>query len=375
MEMIIWGLFFLAAGIQFTYLLFVFGRFALFYKDKGEQDLDLNTSGVSVIIAAKNEAAHLKDLLPLLMQQDYPDFEVIIVNDRSTDGSEELLAAFAKEYANLRSVTIRYTPAHLTSKKYALTLGIKVSTYDTVLLTDADCRPVSLNWIKRMSAPIRNDQKTFVLGHGSYLALPGLLNKIIQFETLMTAIYYFSFGYWKSPFMGVGRNLCYRKDFFMEKKAFKSLWHIEGGDDDLFVNRYANSKNTAIVAHPESITVSEPKTSFKEYFVQKKRHFHAGKYYQAKDKLKLGLYTLSHLVFWFAGLGIVILDSSWEPIALVLGLVLARAMLQYYIIGEARKKLEGKGKVIWTLFFDLMYMMNYWVLGVQGYLSKTVKWK
>lgn len=375
MEMIIWGLFFLAAGIQFTYLLFVFGRFALFYKDKGEQDLDLNTSGVSVIIAAKNEAAHLKDLLPLLMQQDYPDFEVVVVNDRSTDGSEELLAAFTKEYAKLRSVTIRYTPEHLTSKKYALTLGIKVSAYDTVLLTDADCRPVSLNWIKRMSAPIRNDQKTFVLGHGSYLALPGLLNKIIQFETLMTAIYYFSFGYWKSPFMGVGRNLCYRKDFFMEKKAFKSLWHIEGGDDDLFVNRYANSKNTAIVAHPESITVSEPKTSFKEYFVQKKRHFHAGKYYQAKDKLKLGLYTLSHLVFWFAGLGIVILDSSWEPIALVLGLVLARAMLQHYIIGEARKKLEGKGKVIWTLFFDLMYMMNYWVLGVQGYLSKTVKWK
>lgn len=375
MEMIIWGLFFLAAGIQFTYLLFVFGRFALFYKDKGEQDLDLNTSGVSVIIAAKNEAAHLKDLLPLLMQQDYPDFEVVVVNDRSTDGSEELLAAFTKEYAKLRSVTIRYTPEHLTSKKYALTLGIKVSAYDTVLLTDADCRPVSLNWIKRMSAPIRNDQKTFVLGHGSYLALPGLLNKIIQFETLMTAIYYFSFGYWKSPFMGVGRNLCYRKDFFMEKKAFKSLWHIEGGDDDLFVNRYANSKNTAIVAHPESITVSEPKTSFKEYFVQKKRHFHAGKYYQAKDKLKLGLYTLSHLVFWFAGLGIVILDTSWEPIALVLGLVLARAMLQYYIIGEARKKLEGKGKVIWTLFFDLMYMVNYWVLGVQGYLSKTVKWK
>ncbi|MDN3687118.1 glycosyltransferase [Cyclobacterium jeungdonense] len=375
MDMIIWGLFFLAAGIQFTYLLFVFGRFAFFYKDKGEQNLDLNTSGVSIIIAAKNEATHLKDLIPLLMNQNYPKFEIVVVNDRSTDGSEELLATLSKEYTNLRSVTIRYTPAHLTSKKYALTLGIKVSAYDTVLLTDADCRPVSSNWIKRMSAPIRNDQMTFVLGHGSYLALPGLLNKIIQFETLMTAIYYFSFGYWKSPFMGVGRNLCYRKDFFIEKKAFKSLWHIEGGDDDLFVNRHANSKNTAVVAHPESITVSEPKTSFKEYFMQKKRHFHAGKYYQAKDKLKLGLYTLSHLVFWFAGIGIVILDASWEPIALVLGLVLARALLQYVIIGEARKKLEGKGKVIWTLFFDLMYMVNYWVLGMQGYLSKTVKWK
>ena len=375
MEMILWGLFFLAAGLQFTYLLIVFGRFAFFYTDGNEQNLDLNCSGVSIVIAARNEAAHLKDLIPVLMQQNYPEFEIVVVNDCSTDGSEELLNAYTAQYARLRAVHIRYTPAHLTSKKYALTLGIKVSRYDTVLLTDADCRPVSTNWIKRMSAPLRNEGKTFALGHGSYLALPGLLNKVIQFETLMTAIYYFSFGQWKSPFMGVGRNLCYRKDFFMQQKAFKSLWHIEGGDDDLFVNRHATSANTAVVAHPESITVSEPKTSFREYFIQKKRHFHAGKYYQTRDKLKLGLYTLSHLVFWTAGAGLVIVASTWEPIALVLGFVLARAMIQYVIISEARKKLEGRGKVVWTLFFDVMYMAYFWVLGMQGYLSKTVKWK
>jgi len=243
------------------------------------------------------------------------------------------------------------------------------------LLTDADCRPVSPHWIRRMSAPVRNEGKTFALGHGSYLALPGLLNKIIQYETLFTAIYYFSFGYWKSPFMGVGRNLCYRKSFFMEKKAFKSLWHIEGGDDDLFVNRYATAENTAIVAHPESITISQPKTSFKAYFTQKKRHYHAGKYYRPKDKLKLGLYSLSHLVFWLSAAGIVILESTWEPIALVLGLIFTRAMLQYLIIHRARKKLEGTGKVIWTIFFDLMYMIYFWTLGTKGYLSKTVKWK
>jgi glycosyltransferase involved in cell wall biosynthesis len=375
MEMILWGLFFLAAGVQFTYLLVVFGRFAFFYTNRSRHDLDQNSSGVSVVIAARNEAAHLKDLIPLLMQQNYPAFEIVVVNDRSTDGSEALLNAYSTQYSRLRVVHVRYTPAHLTSKKYALTLGIKVSKHQTVLLTDADCRPVSPNWIKRMSAPVRNDGKTFALGHGSYLAFPGLLNKVIQFETLMTAIYYFSFGYWKSPFMGVGRNLCYRKDFFLEKKAFKSLWHIEGGDDDLFVNRHATAANTAVVAHPESITVSEPKTSFRAYFIQKKRHFHAGKYYQAKDKLKLGLYTLSHLVFWTTGAALLIVAKGWEPIALVLGLVLARALIQYFIISEAKKKLEGRGKVAWTLFFDVMYMVYFWILGMQGYLSKAVKWK
>ncbi|MFO7825799.1 MAG: glycosyltransferase [Cyclobacterium sp.] len=375
MENILWGLFFLASGIQFTYLLIVFGRFAFFYKNQPEEELEPKPAGVSIIIAAKNEASHLKDLIPLLMQQQYPAFELVIVNDRSVDESEALLRKFSQEYANFRTVNIRYTPAHVTSKKYALTLGIKVSQYDIVLLTDADCRPVSPYWIKRMSAPIRNENKIFALGHGSYLALPGLLNRIIQFETLLTAIYYFSFGYWKSPFMGVGRNLCYRKDFFMEKKAFNSLWHIEGGDDDLFVNKYATSYNTSIVAHPDSITVSEPKTNFKDYFSQKRRHYHAGKYYRSRDKLKVGLYSLSHLVFWLSAAGIVILARSWEPIALVFGLVLFRATIQYFIIHEARKKLEGKGKVIWTMFFDLMYMVYFWVLGTQGYLSKTVKWK
>jgi glycosyltransferase involved in cell wall biosynthesis len=375
MENTLWVLFFLASGLQFFYLMVVFGRFAFFYKDKKENQPDLNLAGVSVIVPAKNEATHLQDLVPLIMEQDYPEFEVVIVNDCSSDNSEHLLKTFSETYKNLRIVNIRYTPAHLTAKKYALTLGIKVSRYDTILLTDADCRPVSPNWIRRMSAPVRNENKTFALGHGSYMALPGLLNKIIQFETLLTAIYYFSFGYWKSPFMGVGRNLCYRKNFFMEKKAFKSLWHIEGGDDDLFVNRYATSENTAIVAHPDSITISQPKTSFSEYFIQKRRHFHAGKYYRGRDKLKLGLYSLSHLVFWFSAAGILILESTWEPITLVLGLVLTRAMLQYFIIHKARKKLEGTGKVIWTLFFDLMYMIYFWGLGTRGYLSKTVKWK
>jgi len=375
MENTSWWIFFLASGVQFTYLMVVFGRFVFFHKAEQEAEQDSNLSGVSVIIAAKNESAHLQDLVPLLMEQNYPKYEVLIVNDCSTDNSEDMLRSLAETYSNLRIVNIRYTPDHVTAKKYALTLGIKVSKHDTILLTDADCRPVSPHWIRRMSAPVRNEGKTFALGHGSYLALPGLLNKIIQYETLFTAIYYFSFGYWKSPFMGVGRNLCYRKSFFMEKKAFKSLWHIEGGDDDLFVNRYATAENTAIVAHPESITISQPKTSFKAYFTQKKRHYHAGKYYRPKDKLKLGLYSLSHLVFWLSAAGIVILESTWEPIALVLGLIFTRAMLQYLIIHRARKKLEGTGKVIWTIFFDLMYMIYFWTLGTKGYLSKTVKWK
>jgi len=370
MEHLLWWSFFLAAFIQFIYLIFIFGRFAFFFKIK--PDTRENIEGVSVVIAARNEFNHLEQLIDLIMQQEYPLFEVVLVNDRSHDQTEDLLIELCQKYPKLKTVNIRYTPDHVTAKKYALTLGIKVSKYDVLLLTDADCKPVSKNWINLMSAPIRNQNMTFALGHGSYISLPGLLNKIIQFETMLTALYYFSFGLWKFPFMGVGRNLCYRKAFFMEKKAFKNLWHIEGGDDDLFVNRYANSTNTAVVIHPESITISEPKTNYRDFFTQKKRHFHAGKYYNPLDKLKLGIYSLSNLIFWASAVPIIILYRSWEPIALVLGLVFLKGVLQYTIINEARKKLEGAGELLWTMFFDLMYLVYFWIIGTKGYLLSLI---
>src|SRR5690606_8268381 len=132
-------------------------------------------------------------------------------------------------YPNLRTVTIKYTPDHVTGKKYALTLGIKVAKYDIILLTDADCIPASPHWVQRMSGPLRRDKyKMLVLGYSAYNRQPGLLNRLIQYETLLTAIQYVSFALWGAPFMGVGRNLAYRKTFFMENKAFSGHWHING---------------------------------------------------------------------------------------------------------------------------------------------------
>ena len=372
---ILWLVFFSAVSIQLFYLIFIFGRLAFFYRKPAERGGEENQERVTVIIAARNELENLKELLPKLFSQNYPNFEVLIVNDQSIDTTEDWLMAYADSQPNLKTVHVRYTPNHVTSKKYALTLGIKVASSDIILLTDADCIPVSNQWITRMTAPLRLDNKIFAIGHGSYRTLPGFLNKLIQFETMLTALYYFSFGLWKSPFMGVGRNLCYRRSFFMEQKAFKGLWHILGGDDDLFVNKYANKNNTALVIHPESITLSLPKTDFSDFLIQKRRHFQAGKYYRLKDKLKLGVYSLTHLVYWFSAIILLALSRSWEPIALILGFVFTRALLQYTIIRQAKMKLEGMGKVLWTMFFDFMYMIYFWIVGTKGYLSKTVKWK
>lgn len=374
---ILWVVFFVALGIQLFYILIIFGRITFFYQ-KNSQKADTKSEGVTVIVAAHNEKENLKKLIPSICQQDYPDFDVLIINDRSWDGTKGLLEEMMSQYPQLKTVTVAYTPNHVTSKKYALTLGIKVAKNDVILLTDADCIPTSDKWITLMTAPVRNEGKDFALGFSQYHSEDSFLNRWIQFETIWTALQYISFAAWKSPFMGIGRNLCYRKSFFLEKKAFKGIWHVLGGDDDLFVNQYAEGKNTAVVIDPKSITLSSPKNTWKSYFLQKKRHFQAGKYYRFVDKQKIGLYAFSHLLFWSVGLSLLILsglEENWEHFGGILGIIIVRSILLTSVFTSARKKLEGKTKVFWTGFFDLMYLGYFWILGTLGYQSKKVRWK
>ncbi|TVP48010.1 MAG: glycosyltransferase [Mongoliibacter sp.] len=374
---ILWIVFLLVLGVQLFYILIIFGRISFFYRNKISSSQN-NYEGVTVIVAAHNEKENLRKLIPILCGQDYPNFDVMIINDRSNDGTRALLEEMMSHYPKLRTVTVKYTPNHVTSKKYALTLGIKVAKNDVLLLTDADCLPQSDKWIRLMTAPIRQENKIFALGFSQYSKGKGILNKWIQFETLWTGLQYISFALWKSPFMGVGRNLSYRKSFFMEQKAFKGLWHIECGDDDLFVNQYATGSNTAVVVDPESITISTPKTSWGAYFRQKKRHFHAGKYYKSADKQKIGLYSFSHLLFWTIGFSLLVIlgiEQIWEQFAIILGIIIVRSILLTSVFTSARKKLEGKSSMFWTSFFDLMYIAYFWIVGAFGYQSKKVRWK
>lgn len=374
---ILWITFLIALLVQLFYIVVLFGRMSFFYNNP-KSSQHSNFEGVTVIVAAHNEKENLEKLIPALCNQDYPDYEIMIINDRSYDDTESFLEEMMAVYPKLKTVNIKYTPEHVTAKKYALTLGIKVSKNDVLLLTDADCIPKTNNWIKLMTAPVREDRKTFALGYSQYNSNDGFLNSWIQFETLWTALQYISFAIWSAPFMGVGRNLCYRRSFFMEKKAFKGLWHINCGDDDLFVNLYANGKNTAVVIDPESITISKPKTSWNAYFTQKKRHFHAGKYYKAGDKQKIGIYSFTHLLFWVTGISLLTLfgiEKNWEQFAIILGIIIVRSILLTSVFTSARKKLEGKTKVFWTGFFDVMYLGYFWIIGALGYQSKKVRWK
>ncbi|MBN3520513.1 glycosyltransferase [Algoriphagus lutimaris] len=374
---LLWFFFGVGIFIQVIYLLIIFGRTAFSKPQKANSDPQ-KEEGVTVLISAHNEFKNLKTLIPKLFEQDYPSFDVMIVNDRSTDRTKRLLEEMMSIYPRLRSVTIKYTPAHVTAKKFAMTLGIKVSKNDVILLTDADCIPNSDQWIRKMTAPVRQEGKTFALGFSGYEKVKGFLNNWIQYETLLTALYYLSFGLWKAPFMGVGRNLCYRRSFFMEVKAFKGFWHIEGGDDDLFVNQYATGKNTAIVLDPDANTTSKPKVTFKEYMVQKKRHLHAGKYYRSEDKQKIGFFSLSHALFWLSGIGLLIyfgIEQSWEQFFIVFGIILLRSVIVVRIFASASKKIQGTKAPKNSWMHDFLYLGYFWVLGTISHQAKDIQWK
>jgi biofilm PGA synthesis N-glycosyltransferase PgaC len=278
---------------QLFYYFYYFSRIA-FHKD---HFIGHEPEPVSVIICAKNEIKNLKKNIYSVLDQVYPEFQVIVVNDCSWDESGDFLDELEKEYPHLKVVTIIEQEKYQHGKKFALTLGIKAAKYDLLLMTDADCIPANNNWLYNMQNNF-SEKKDIILGYGAYARKKGLLNKLIRFDNFHNSLQFLSFAKAGMPYMGVGRNLAYRKDLFFKNKGFASHNHLLSGDDDLFINEVANDKNTTIEIKPVTFTISEPKTTFKTWFRQKKRHLTTSRYYKFNHKFVLGMYHFTHLIFY-----------------------------------------------------------------------------
>ena len=276
--------------------------------------------GVSVIVCARNEEANIRDYLQSLMTQDYPTYEVIVVNDGSVDHSRELLEYWEKRYSNLRLTFVPQGAKVGSTKKLAITLGAKAAQYDYLLLTDADCRPESTHWIAEMmqgfrGQPMANGQQPtansqpidIVLGFGAYFCKRSLLNRLIQFDTLFVGLQYLGMAASGYPYMGVGRNLAYSKRLFFAHGGFRGLMDQRAGDDDLLVNREATAQNTAVVCTPESLTWSVPKLTWREWFRQKRRHLSVSHDYRTATKCRLLLEPLTRGLLYAALIAIIVL--------------------------------------------------------------------
>ena len=354
-------------SVQLFWYLFFFVRLA-FYKKK-------NTSTakepVSVVICARNEYENLKKNLPLILEQDYPDYEVVVVNDGSDDDSDFLLHSLSKTYPRLKIVTIRENVNFFSGKKFPLSIGIKSAKNDILLLTDADCIPESDQWITNMQSNYTKGVE-IVLGYGRYEKEKGLLNILIRFDTIHIAIQYLSFALAGTAYMGVGRNLSYRKKMFYAKNGFQSHYKLKSGDDDLFINHAATSKNVRIEISRESCTESEPKKNFPEWYAQKKRHFSTSNYYMFRHKFLLSLYYISQLLFYILAIWTA---CNLQNLIIVISLIVIRTAVQYFIFFNCMKKLNEKLLLVTLPLLEMILLIMNPFISLANLVNKENKWK
>ncbi|MGQ7945154.1 glycosyltransferase [Flavobacterium sp. WC2509] len=354
--------------IQLFYYLVVFAKFSF---AKTQENTPKNIP-ISVIVCAKNEEENVIKYIPLLLEQNYPDFEIVLIDDASSDDTLEVFEEYEKQHSNIRLVKVKNNEAFWGNKKYALTLGIKAAKKDYLLFTDADCYPTSKDWITSMSAQFTKEE-TIVLGYGAYEKVANsFLNKIIRFETLLTALQYFSWAKMGKPYMGVGRNLAYKKDEFFKVNGFIDHIQIRSGDDDLFINQAANSDNIAISYSPESFTASTPKTTYKDWFIQKRRHVATAEFYKTFDKMQLGLFFSTQLLFILLPIALLLFQFQW---ILVLSLIGFRYLVTWIVIGFAAGKLKEKDVMYWYPIIEIILIFTQINVFVTNIFSKPAHWK
>lgn len=331
---------------------------------------------VSVIVCARNEEDNLRDYLHTLLNQDYPNYEVIVVDDGSEDQTTMVLEQYARLNKHMYHTFVPREARVMSTKKLALTIGVKAAHYDYLLMTDADCRPESRNWIREMMSGFicGGEQIEVVLGYGAYFEKNTLLSSLISYDTLFIGLQYLGMAAAGYPYMGVGRNLAYKKDTFFKNHGFRGLLNERSGDDDLFVNKVTNSHNTAIVCSRDSITWSPPKTTWKEWFHQKRRHLSVSPHYKRSSKLRLGIEPITRGLV-YALLIATFIFGNGLAMCIAYGLWCLRLIIQLCVINISAHRLGGRMFGIEIVAYDMLLpLISLWILIAQRFRKRQLYW-
>ncbi len=324
-------------------------------RKKGKIPVAETQPPVSVIVCARNEEHNLSDYLASLLEQQYPCYEVIVVDDGSEDNTRLLVERMKRRYQHLRLTFVPHDAWVRSSKKLALTLAAKAAQYDYLLLTDADCRPYGRQWISEMMKCF-TDGVEVVLGYGAYFEKKTLLNRFIQYDTLFAGMQYLGMAFAGHPYMGVGRNLAYKKTTFFSNNGFAGMLDSRAGDDDLFVNKVARGMNTAIVASPESLTWSVPRQTWQGWWQQKLRHLSVSPRYRAGTKFRLTVEPLTRAVLYAVMIALICFNTVLGLAAV--GLLLLRFLWQILIIDRTAIRWGIRCFGVELLFFDIWFPLR-----------------
>ena len=361
----LFGIFALSLIVQLSYFWIVFGRLA-FYK---KRQSSVRQPPVSVVITVNNQYADLKQNLPFLFGQEYPEFEIVVVNDNSDDVSNELLDELSKQHKNLRIVELKQSLNWFKGRKFPLSLGIKSAHHDLLILTDAACQPKSNNWIKEVVSAYAHETE-IALAYTTF-ETKSKFNRWLRFTAFYDGLFYLSMALAGKPFKGNGKNLSYRKQMFYERKGFSSHYKINIGDDEIFINQTARKRNTAVIISPQSKVVNIKPVSPVKWFKNEKARLFIRKYFRAGSRFLISLFQSSAFLFYASFVSLLVLGFSW---ILVLPLFALRLISQYIIFGLAAKKLDEKKLLLFSPLMEIALILIDFFIWLLLIFSKKNRW-
>ena len=322
-------------------------------KEKKETD----TPPLSVILVAKDAASDLQKNLPAILEQDYPEFEVIVIYEQSADDNcEDVLKLLQEKYPHLHHSFIPDSARYISHKKLGITMGIKASHYDWLVFTEPNCRPESNQWLRKMARNFTSNTD-IVLGYSNYEKTKGWFNRKITFDTMLNSMRQLGRAIGGHPYTGCGRNLAYRKSLYYNQKGFASHLNLQRGEDDLFVNRTANKKNTRIETSPESIVrITAP--HFKKNWAEDKLSYNmTSHYFKGISRYVMGFETCSRLLFFLAIIACLVYGiwiQDWITVGIASFLWLIRFILLLVVFRKISIALGERKFYSTLLLFDWM---------------------
>jgi glycosyltransferase involved in cell wall biosynthesis len=349
--------------LRVSYWIFIFSKLALF-----KINTPLNHSeGVSIIVCVKNNSSGIIKLLSKLIKQNHKNYEVIVVDDFSSDGLEEKMAPLISQH-------IKYIKASMDmpGKKAALTTGIDVASKQWILVTDSDCIPSSLNWISLMIGSAIDQKKEIVLGYAPMSKKNGLAPLLSKYETAYVGMQYLAYTLAKKSYMGVGRNMLFKKALFLESRPFEYNMHIASGDDDLFIQKAASLYNIGICIDADAQCYSDPKHSMNEYIIQKTRHTSTSNSYKNEHKLMLGFFGFLHISIYF------LMAIGWMFNLIKAENIIAAWLLMLAVITTIQlvcyTKLNEQKTMMSFIVSDFLLSLLYSIVGIRTLFAKNIKW-
>ena len=348
--------------IQLLYHWGFFSKVA-FYKNKRPPKYDSDLEPVSIVLCARDAYEYLVDLIPALLKQDYPDFEIVVVNDCSDDETEEYLKDLERQEPRIKPVQLKQHLNFFNGKKFPLSMGIKSAQNDLIVLTDCNSIPTNDQWLRSVVNCYGKNTEV-VIGYSPFNQKKGFLNKLIRFDAIQNALLYLSAALNGHPYMGIGNNLSYRKELFYRNKGFISHYTTSVGDDDLFVSQVATQKNTEVLIDPDNAILTRPPQSFHQWKRQKSARYSTISRYSARARMMLSLFYASQFLFYTSFIALLALCTSpafaitggeMFYIPILVFFFLLRFGTQLIIYNKAFKRLSGKGLLPSLIAYDFLF--------------------